>query len=1120
MKERLAGSDYRFIAVCLVLATGTVWYSARNFYRAFPEASIDFRVNREDGRLLAERFLSQQSGRTGGYREASSFTFDDDAKTFLEREAGLEKANQIMGARVRLWRWSYRWFRPLQKEEFRVDVTPRGEVVGFLHEIAEDAPRPDATAAQARALAEDFLRSRFARDPASLDFVEASDIARPHRLDRVFTWKEGDFELHDATSRVEVTVLGNEAGGYREYLKIPEQWTRDYERLRSKNQVASIVDTALVVLMLAGLVVVLVMRVRRHDVRWRFAALVGLVAMVLSFCSSLNEFSTHEFAYPTTDSYGSFFSRQVLQALIAALGWGGFLFVLTAGAEPLYRESLRGQISLGNLFRPRGLRTKRFFLGAILGVTLTGIFIAYQTAFYIVADKFGAWSPADVPYSDLLNTRFPWLFVLVGGFLPAVSEEFLFRMFGIPFLRKLVRSMAVAVVLAGFIWGFGHAAYPQQPFYIRGVEVGIGGVALGLIMLRWGILPTLVWHYSVDAMYSAMLLVRSHSLYFKLSGAAAAGIILLPIALALVAYLRRGGFEPAEGLLNRDEATAPETPAAGPPAPEAVVAYCPLSLRVRLVALAVFAIGLAALRIPVSRFGESPKYKIPDEMARASADAFLRAQQFDPGPFQHVTFPGVHWGDQDSLAGKYFLERLPVESAARLFEQYRPVEHWVTRYFKSLDQEEVSVSVHPETARVLGFSHTIPEARPGADIPSGAARPIAENFARAQGWDLSGMLLKDDISEKKKARRDHTFEWEAPPGDPRNVDEAHYRVHVEVDGDRVASLRGYWKIPEAFERSRSQQNFISIASTTLRISAFAGVIVFAILLLVQNIRQGLVRWGTAMRIAVPAALLTAVGPLLSMRLMLQNYNTAVPLEAYRATMYVVVLMSAVFAFLVMGAAAALLTSFYPESVASLRAANRRLMAGDALLALLAAAGLFLLLHQVGAALIDRFHRLALFSIASPDLIVSAAPGVAALAAAIRTTLVDAAALGALVLAVQKLPRKWMAYLLGLVVAFTLPPGDVRTPGEFTLYYGLALAAVAATVLFCRRFARSNYLAYLLVLWVLSLRGALEVLFGNPIPSLQVNGWIVAGVLAASVVWMALPAVTGKPASPNTPDAAQ
>src|ERR1019366_3222454 len=130
-------------------------------------------------------------------------------------------------------------------------------------------------------------------------------------------------------------------------------------------------------------------------------------------------------------------------------------FVVAAGAETVYRAAYPQQISLGNLFRPRGLRTKRFFLGAILGITLTGMFV---------------------------------------GFFPAVSEEFIFRMFAIPFLPKLTRWLPAAIVLAGFIWGFGHAGYPNQPFYIRGLEVGIGGVALGIIMLRGGLLPTLVWH--------------------------------------------------------------------------------------------------------------------------------------------------------------------------------------------------------------------------------------------------------------------------------------------------------------------------------------------------------------------------------------------------------------------------------------------------------------------------------------------------------------------------------------------------------------------------------------------------------------------------------------------------
>jgi membrane protease YdiL (CAAX protease family) len=837
---------------------------------------------------------------------------------------------------------------------------------------------------------------------------------------------------------------------------------------------------------------------------------VGVIGMVLSFCSTLNQFSLQEFQYPTTDSYSAFITKQLLQALISALGAGGLLFVLTAGAEPLYREMFRDKISLGNLFRLRGLRTKRFFLGAILGITLTGIFIAYQTAFYIVAYKFGAWSPADVPYSDLLNTRFPWLFVLFGGFLPAVSEEFLFRMFGIPFLRKLVRSTAIAVVLAGFIWGFGHAGYPQQPFYIRGVEVGIGGVALGLIMLRWGILPTLVWHYSVDAMYSAMLLVRSQSLYFKLSGATSAGIIVLPVLIALIAYWRHGGFEPEAGLLNGDETGEAEAPPEVAPAPEpATLAYRPLSLQVRVAALLLLAIGLLTLLIPGHRFGESPTYKIPEEQARASADAFLRAQGLNPDDFRHVTFPDALNRDQDTLAEKYFLERRPVDYASRLFEQYRPLQRWATRYFKSLDREEVGVSVHPETGKVMGFNHALPEDRPGADIPDDAARPIAMTFAAEHGWDLADMDLKESISEKKKARRDHALEWEARAGDPRNVDEAHYRIVARVAGDKVTELRSYWKLPETYMRARSQQNLISIAVLTLRFGMLSAGVVWGLMLMIQNIRQGLVRWGLTIRIAVPVALLAALGPLLSMQLLLQRYDTAIPLQIFQATMYVVILMSVVFGFLLLGGAVAFLTSFYPESMAALRRANRRLLGLDAAVALVAAIGIGLFLHQMQALLLDRFHAQALFSIGSPDLIVNKAPALVAIVDAVRSTIFYAAMLGTIALIAGRLFRGWMKLLAGLLAVFILLPLDIRTPGELALQYGIALLTAGGTLLFCKQFARSNYPAYALVFWALSFRGPLGELFGTSIPAMHLQGWIVVAVLAGSVVWALLPAMSGE-----------
>lgn len=1105
MKERLQASDYRFILTCLLLFAAATWYSTHNFYRAFPEASIDFRVNRGGGRSIAEGFLTSRSYNLAGYRQASRFDFDDTAKTFLEREAGLEQANRLMGTRLHLWRWEYRWFQPQHKEEYRASVTVTGEIAGFAHELPEDAVRPDATTAQARDLAEDFLRTRMHRDLAGLEFVEADETARPHRTDRVFTWKERDFNLHDATYRLAVTTLGNEVGGFSQYLKVPEQWQRDFEHLRSKNSLTEAVDTAFMVALLAGMIVLIVTRTRRQDVRWRRAAVVGAIGMVLAFCAELNSLPLAEFGYPTTDSYASFLSRQFLNALLAALASGGFLFLMTAGSEPLYRETFGSQISLGNLFRPRGLRTKRFFKGAILGITLTAIFIAYQTIFYIVASRLGAWAPADVPYSDELNTRFPWVFVLFGGYFPAVFEEFVFRMFAIPFLHRLLRWLPLALVLAGFIWGFGHAGYPNEPFFIRGVEVGIGGVALGIIMLRWGILPTLVWHYSVDAMYTAMLLLRSPSFYFKLSGAASAGVILLPVLAALIVYRLRGGFESDQGLHNADEPGPVELAAA--PAPDAVArpVYQTLAMPVRLAAIAIFAAGLFAGLIPVERFADYPRYHLTADQARAPADAFLREQGLDPASFRHVTYPLAHWGGDDSLAGKYFLERVSVASASKMFEQYRPVQCWATRYYRSLDQEEVLVTVHPENRRILGYDHTLPEDRPGADLTSDAARQIAATFAAARGIDVAVMELKESTSEKKKARRDHSLVWEARAGDSRNLDQARYRVEISVAGDRASSWRSFWKLPETYTRSREQRSFISITVAVLQIAVILLGLVWGIWQLVRNIRQGLVRWNLALSLAAGATVFMAAATLLRLPLAYQDYPTAIPLATFQATLYIGAGLTLVGGFLMMAAIAGLLTSSFPDSMEAFRAASRRWAGVDAVCAALAAVGLALGVSRLNALVNSRLHAEALLSIGPPRYIATAAPAVVALAGAVTTSALLAAALAVVVLFARRASPRWVLAPLALVALLGVVPQQVRTPGELALQYGMVVIAAAAALAFCRWFGRGNYIAYALVFWALSLRSAFDELFGNDLAGAHVQGWIVVAVLGCSVIWILLPA---------------
>src|SRR5262249_32160748 len=84
--ERLTSSEKRALLLWILVAIVGAVFASKYFFRAFPEASVDFRVSRGEALRRAQEFVTSLGENASGYRSAIVFAVDDDAKTYLERE--------------------------------------------------------------------------------------------------------------------------------------------------------------------------------------------------------------------------------------------------------------------------------------------------------------------------------------------------------------------------------------------------------------------------------------------------------------------------------------------------------------------------------------------------------------------------------------------------------------------------------------------------------------------------------------------------------------------------------------------------------------------------------------------------------------------------------------------------------------------------------------------------------------------------------------------------------------------------------------------------------------------------------------------------------------------------
>lgn len=886
---RLRTKDLAILALSILIGLASLFVIIRYRTLAFPQYAIDFKLEKEEITERAGRFLEDRGVATGHLRRVTIFSEDQEALTYLDQELGSRETAALAPGQG-VWLWKTRFFKELEKEEFIVSQTPDGQIAELIHVIPENAPGAKLTRDEALAITEKFLSER-GEDTVNLALIGEETKAQPGRLDHSFIFEDKSFKAKEATSRISVTVQGDQIGIFAKFLNIPDDWLRDFAKRRSQNETAQAVAEVFLFILGISTFVVFIKYYREKALGIKKLIPWLLAGFVVTLISGLNLLPILFYGYDTTSSFSSFTTIAIAQSVAGALFITILLGLALSAGTFLYNDwknKIYSPLSL-----PSNLLTKQTLLGLTVG-SAGGIFIvAFTIIFYFLGKNFNFWVPAEVPYSDIFSTFVPWIYALHSGFIAATTEEFLFRLFAIPFLSRLLKSLPLAILLSSAAWGFGHSSYPQEPWFARGVEVSIIGVGQALLFLRFGILAPLITHYGANALETSLFLYNSGNLYIQASTFLSTFLPALGALGIVIYYARRGKFKKFKDLalvpikkIKRKVARA-----------KSVEVQLPGRKGIfLLLSLSLISIALLFNASP-QKYGSFSRFSVPREEAIGKARDYLSQKEIDVNGFRVAVRIDAN---VNPYVAEYALEKMDIRELNQIHQKALAGNGYIVRFFKIQEKEEYVVFISSAGA-IESANHTLPEKAPGPVIAEEDAEKLALNYLTVEKKIPENQisLLERNRSEKEQ-RVDYSFTYEDKTIKLRDLN---LRYRVEIIAGKPWGFSRYFKIPEDFTRARSKTTLENTLPNILTITGLATIIILAIVYVLTLIRKRAMPWGVGIKIGLFASAVTLIARVNELPLTFWSYPTEWSLSLFTTIQFLTALLiilgvGAVTAFLV------------------------------------------------------------------------------------------------------------------------------------------------------------------------------------------------------------------------------
>jgi membrane protease YdiL (CAAX protease family) len=884
-----------------------------------PRINIDINISREDAKDRAENILRNFGVNVDKYKNVIVFLSNSAVENYFDKNLDSKTAGKLMSDQINTWAYSSRFFIPSEKEEYEVEIDNKGRFSGFSHTIPEEAVGGRLSVEEAQKTAEDFIKGNTQINLTDYSLVETDDKEMPERKDYNFTYEHNTININNAKYRLWVKVSGSEVTNFSQYLKIPEAYSRKELEILAHNETAqTVANVAYLLLFSLAMLFIFVKKFKERQLNYKTAFKVASVVSFITLLGIISSLREITYNYYYLDTWASFILNNIFSLSLAVFVSGFFTFLLFLVCEATYREIFPSELAMANIFSKNIISNKAyqkaFLFGAIGGVLV----LFYQVAYYYFGKKFGIWSPTEINQGNVFSGYLPWVEILLIGILPAISEELTFRLFGISLFKKIFKKTWIGVIAASLIWAFLHSAYPQQPFFARGLELFPVGLFFSFLYLRYGILASISAHYTLNSFLVFNFLLKNQLLSTKVIGIV---LILLPLALFFIGSLyrsRRG--ESDDDVIDNNSLTETLKIKA---VKENVVkkinyTFKGFSKRWFIFGATIIAIGVVifiydAIYHPESELTINESINIDENISREEiinkSDKFLSEKGVDLTNYKKVAEFSEYFSDLDK---KYLLE-LPdgYNKFKQIYNKEIPAFLWGVRYFKPMDKESYYINLLAD-GTVFSYHHAILDTESGASLLKDEAINITSKYLLDQNKIIDNQYeVVSAIESKEENRMDYNVVFKDKRYD---LDKGSLRKSVTLKGDKIDSYGVFIDIPEAWldnnEKTGTKEFIINAIIAVF--SLFW--VIYTFISFLKLSRQKLIQWKNKYKLALFLSVLLLIMTICSLTTYYSGYDAIENIKLFHAKSVIMNFIGLASAFLLLWLGFSFLVALWNENI--------------------------------------------------------------------------------------------------------------------------------------------------------------------------------------------------------------